>query len=192
MSRARVLGALVVGAMALSGCTLVPTSNSPVVISRGSVQYELLSKTIPGTINGRVQFVTQPVYIVDATGHLTPSSRIVPSPPTLDSILHELVIGPTTIESFAGYTSALPKDLVILQATIKNGVGYIDLARPLNTLAHNQEVLALGQLVYTAHAVGAIGGLEILVAGVAQPLLLPNGHKDLLISVGDYSSLLNP
>ena len=145
MRRVRVLCGLVVGALFLSGCTLVPTTDSPVVIKRSLVQYELFSKTIPGTINGRVQFVTQPVYIVDATGHLTASSRIVPSPPTLDSILHELVIGPTTIESFAGYTSALPKDLVILQATIKNGVGYVDLTRPLSTLARSQEVLALGQ-----------------------------------------------
>lgn len=192
MKRVRVLAVLAIGALLLSGCTLVPTSNSPLVIKRSLVQYSLFSKTIPGTINGRVQFVTQPVYIVDATGHLTPSSRIVPSPPTLNSILHELVIGPTTIESFAGYTSALPKDLVILQATIKNGVGYVDLARPLNTLARRQEVLALGQLVYTARSVGAIGGLEILVAGVAQPLLLPNGHKALVITDGNYASLLNP
>jgi hypothetical protein len=192
MRRVRVLCGLVVGALLLSGCTLVPTSNSPVVIERSSVGYQLLSKTIPGTINGRVQFVTQPVYIVDATGHLTSSSRIVPSPPTLDSILHELVIGPTTIESFAGYTSALPKNLVILQATIKNGVGYVDLARPLSTLARSQEILALGQMVYTARSVGAIGGLEILVAGVAQPLLMPNGHKALVITDGNYASLLNP
>ena len=191
MTRVRVLCSLVVGALLLSGCTLVPTSNNPVVIERSSVGYQLFSKTIPGTINGRVQFVTQPVYVVDATGHLTATSRIVPSPPTLDSILHELVIGPTTIESFAGYTSALPKDLVILQATIKNGVGYVDLTRPLSTLSRSQEVLALGQMVFTARSVGAIGGLEILVAGVAQPLLMPNGHKALVITDGNYASLLN-
>jgi hypothetical protein len=192
MRRVRVLCVLALGASLLSGCTLVPTSNSPVVIKRSLVGYELFSKTIPGTVNGRVRFRTQPVYIVDATGHLTPFSRIVPSPPTLDSILHELVIGPTTIESFAGYTSSLPKSLVILQANIKNHIGYVDLARPLSTLAHAQEVLALGQLVFTANAVGATDGLEILVAGVAQPLLLPNGRKALLVTIGDYASLLNP
>jgi hypothetical protein len=192
MRRLRRLFLLGAGALALSGCTLVPTSNSPVVIARSSVGYTLLGKTIPGTNNGRVRFITQPVYIVDATGHLTASSRIVPAPPTLDSVLHELVLGPTDNESFIGYTSSLPKNLVILQATIKNSVGYVDLARPLSTLAHGQEVLAIGQLVYTANAVGAIDGLEILVAGVAQPLLLPNGHKQLLVTEGNYASLLNP
>jgi len=192
MRRARGLVFVALTALALSGCTLVPTSNSPVVIARNVVGYQLFSKTIPGTVNGRVRFITQPVYIVDATGHLTPSSRIVPSPPTLDSILHELVIGPTTNESLIGYTSALPKDLVILQATIRNGVGYVDVTRSLSTLSHSDEVLALGQLVYTANAVGAIDGLEILVAGVAQPLLLPNGHRRLLVTEGDYASLLNP
>ena len=32
---------------------------------------------------------------------------------------------------------------------------------------------------------------EILVAGVAQPLLMPNGHKALVITDGNYASLLN-
>ncbi len=191
MRRLRILGALALGAVLLSGCTLVPTAAHPVVVARGAVPFGLLGKTIPGTNNGRVQFITQPVYIVDATGHLAPSSRIVPSPPTLDSVLHELILGPTTIESSTGYTSSLPKDLVILQATIKNGVGFIDLTTPLSTLPRAQEILAIGQLVFTARDVGATNGLEILVAGVAQGLLLPNGKKARRVSEKDYRSLLN-
>ena len=179
------------GAIILAGCTLVPTAKSPVIISPKTVPFGLLGKTIPGTNNGRVRFITQPVYIVDATGHLTASSRIVPTPPTLASVLRELVIGPTDIETATGYTSALPSNLVILQAQVKKGIGYIALADPLSTLPVRQQVLALGQLVLTSSDVGATQGIEITVAGVGEPSLLPNGDTATVITAGDYQSLLN-
>jgi len=189
----RIRSVVVVGLVAVlfAGCSLVPTADSPIVINRKPFPYGLLGKSIPGTLNGHVRFITQPVFIVDATGHLTPSSRIVPSPPNLDSVLSELVLGPTNIETFTGYTSALPKNLVILQATIQNDVGFVALADPLSSLPRSQQILAIGQLVYTAHGVGALNGLEILVAGVAQSLLKPNGEKALRVSEHDYRSLLN-
>jgi len=72
--------ALLAGALAMSGCTLVPTSDKLVIIRDGNVHLGLLNKTIPGTNGAQVRFVIQPVYIVDASNHLAPSSRIVPSP----------------------------------------------------------------------------------------------------------------
>ncbi len=191
--RLRVVIGLLGAAMALAGCTLVPTGDTPIVLPHRAVQFELLSPTIPGTNGARVVFVTQPVYVVDATGHLTPSSRIVPSPPNLESVLRQLVLGPTLIESSAGYSSALPRDLVILQASInRNGLGTIAIARPLSTLSPAQEVLAVGQLVFTAHAVGASSGIEVTVGGVPQRLRLPDGSTRVQVNEADYSSLLNP
>ncbi len=189
--RLRPLLLLGLGAVTLAGCTLVPTTNAPVIINPKTVPFGLLGKTIPGTNNGRVRFITQPVYIVDATGHLTASSRIVPTPPTLASVLRELVIGPTDIETATGYTSALPNNLVILQAKVKKGIGYIALADPLSSLPVRQQVLALGQLAMTASDVGATKGIEITVGGVAQPSLLPNGDTATVITASDYQSLLN-
>ena len=191
MKPLRSLGVLALGALALSGCTLVPTTTTPVIVNPSTVPFGLLGKTIPNTNNGQVRFITQPVYIVDATGHLSASSRIVPTPPSLASVLRELVIGPTDIEVSTGYTSALPKNLVILQAKVRRSVGYIALADPLSNLPRRQQVLALGQLVFTANDVGATKGIEITVAGVAQPSLLPNGAKRELVTVKDYQSLLN-
>ena len=193
MSTTRRLALLVLAAGLLSGCSLVPTGSTPVVINRHYVPFSLLGKTIPNTNNGKVRFITQPVYIVDATGHLAPSSRIVPSPPSLDSVLRELILGPTNIETLTGYTSALPRNLVILEASINaKHVGLISLTTSLSSLPDRQEVLALGQLAFTAHAVGASGGIEILVAGVAQGLRRPNGSHALLVTSRDYQSLLNP
>jgi hypothetical protein len=182
--------------LALAGCTLVPTSKSPQLIEPKQVGLGLLGKTIPGTKNGRVRFISQPVLLVDATGHLTPSSRIVPSPPVLESVLRQLIIGPTKIESFAGYTSALPKNLIILSASFRSGIGYIDLGSSLSKLSRGQEVLAVGQLVKTSYDVGVtlaieVRGVEITVAGVVQRSPIPDGHEAYLVTSQDFESLLN-
>jgi hypothetical protein len=196
MRRLRVLLGLILGAVALSGCTLVSTSSSPQVIAPQYVPFCLRCQTIPGTNKGSVRFISQPVYIVDATGHLAPSSRIVPSPPELESVLRQLIIGPTKIESFAGYTSALPKSLILLTANFRGDIGYIDLATPLSKLAHGQETLAVGQMVLTARDVGYtlgihVKGIEITVAGVIQDLPIPSGLQAHLVTPEDFQHLTN-
>jgi hypothetical protein len=185
---------LVLGAVALAGCTLVPTTSAPQSIKK--VPLCLLCKTIPGTHNERVRFISQPVYIVDVTGHLSPSSRIVPSPPVLVSVLRQLVIGPTKLEASSGYTSALPKSLVLLSASFRSGVGYVDLASTLSKLPRGQEVLAVGQMVLTAHDVGIangiqVKGIEITVAGVTQRLPLPDNHDATFVTPQDFQQLTN-
>ena len=192
MRRFLVLGLVLVGAIALSGCTLVPTASSPQRIARHQIPFGLMNRTIPGTNHGRVRFITQPVYIVDATGHLAPSSRIVPSPPVLATVLRQLIVGPTQIESFAGYSSALPPTLILLSASIKSGVGYIDLASPLSHLSRADQILAVGQLVLTAHDAGAASGIVITVAGERQRSLLPNGTRASTVTSGAFRGLLNP
>jgi hypothetical protein len=182
---------MLLGALVLSGCTLVPTSSNPSMVRRGQVPFGLLDRTIPGTNNGRVRFITQPVYIIDASGHLAPSSRIVPAPAQLGSVLRELIIGPTDIETAAGYSSSLPKGLVILDATIKGEIGTINLARSLSTLSRQDQIKAIGQLVYTSNDVGASKGLIITVAGVAQLLPRPKGGNVKIATEADYQSLLN-
>lgn len=196
MRKFRTLLGLCIGALALAGCTLVPTASSPQVIGPKHVPFGLLGKTIPGTNNGRVRFISQPVYIVDATGHLSPLSRIVPAPPVLESVLRQLIIGPTKTESFGGYTSALPKNLVLLSASFRSGIGYIDLASTLSKMTRSREVLAVGQLVLTAHDVGItlgiqVKGIEITVAGVSQSSPLPSGHSAKFLTTRDFQGLLN-
>ncbi|MFZ1062958.1 MAG: GerMN domain-containing protein [Acidimicrobiales bacterium] len=190
MKRVRALVLVLAGALVLAGCTLVPTNENPSTIDH--VGFELLSPTIPGTDNGRVVFITRPIYIVDATGHLSPLSRIIPSPATLDSILEELLAGPTSIERFAGYTSDLPKGFVLVGATLKDKVGVLDIATPLTSLSREDQILALGQLVLTAYDVGATAGIEITVAGTPHLSLLPDGSRRLIVTREDFASLLNP
>lgn len=191
MKRLRALLILLCGAVFLSGCTLVATNAAPVHIASGPDPYGLFNQTIPGTNNARVRFVFQPVYIVDATGHLTPSSRIVPSPPALATVIGQLLVGPTAIETSAGYTSALPTNLVLISATVRNQVGYFNFATPLSSLPRAQQLLAVGQLVLTTYAAGGTRGIVVKVAGVTQHLLMPNGARATLVTERDVQRLLN-
>jgi spore germination protein GerM len=155
------------------------------------VGFGLLDKTIPHTGGVEVRFITQPVYIVDATNHLSPSSRIVPSPPSLATVIAQLLIGPTAIEKSAGYTSALPANLVMVSASVRAGVGYLNFATPLDTLSRSNQLLAVGQLVLTAQEVGATNGIVIKVADVVQHLLMPNGQHATLVTQKNFRVLLN-
>jgi hypothetical protein len=191
VKRVRAMALIVLGALVLAGCTFVSPDASPVRIPVLKDPYGLFNQTIPGTNNARVRFITQPVYIVDATGHLAPLSRIVPSPPALATVIEQLLLGPTAIETSAGYTSALPTNMVLVSATVRGQVGYFNFATPLSTLTKAQQLLAVGQLVLTAYDVGATTGIIIKVAGVPQRLLLPDGAHATLVSQKNFESLLN-
>ncbi len=184
--------ALALAGVALAGCTLVPTSPSPATLTRPQVPFGLLDPTLPGTAHRQVRFVTQPVYMVDATRHLAPSSRIVPSPATLNSLLTELLIGPTDIERASGITSALPRGLVLVGAVVNDQhVAVITLAGPITGMSRADESLALGQLVFTAQALGATAGTQIIVSGVLQALPLPAGGTATLLRPRSFAVLLN-
>jgi len=183
--------ALVAGSLILSSCTLVPTSAKLVVIGNGRVPLHLLDNTIPGTNGARVRFEVQPVYIVDALGHLAPSSRIVASPTTLISVLGQLILGPSAIEKSAGYSSALPPGIVILQANVKNDTAFIDLSKALTGLAHKRQVLAVAQLMLTVHDVDSTDRMEISVSGVVQKSLLQSGKIVKVVTLAECQSLLN-
>lgn len=190
MRRWLVVAGALAGALALSGCTLVaPTA--PVRIPRGQVGFQLLKPTIPGTNHVRVRFTTQPVYFVDATNTLAPESRIVPEPPALSEVVAQLVLGPTAIERSAGYSSYLPKSLVLLSASVRGEVGYINFARPLTSLSREKQVLAVGQLVLTAYDVGATQGIVVKAAGVTQHVLTPKGTRVTLATPRSFENLLD-
>jgi spore germination protein GerM len=178
-------------ALALSSCTLVATNAHPVRIPPSKVQFSLLSPTIPGTNHARVRFKGQPVYFVDATNNLTPSSRIVPAPPVLSTVVEQLILGPTAIERSAGYSSDLPKKLVLLSASVRGGVGVVNFATSLSSLPREKQILAVGQLVLTAYEVDASKGIIIKVAGVTQHLVTPSGKRTTLATPRSFAALLN-
>lgn len=184
----RNLGLLTAGVL-LTGCTLISPNTVPQPVTPRSVPFGLLHRFIPGTRNARVRFVTQPIYLIDIGGKLAASSRIVPSPVTLSTVIRQLLLGPSRIEAAVGYHSALPSKLVLVSATMKDGLATINLASSLTSLRVPEQILAEAQLTLTAHDAGATKGLTIEVAGVRQLLILPSGAKRPVVTSGDFASL---
>jgi hypothetical protein len=189
--RLRAILLVFVGALTLAGCTLVSPSAVQRIPSTKLHAFGLLNKTIPGTNGARVRFTRQPIYEIDITGHLTPSSRIVPSPPALATVVGQLLLGPTAIEKSAGFSSDLPTSLVLLAAYVRHDVGVVNFATSFDSLSRHQQVLAVGQLVLTAAVAGATSGLVIKVDGVTQDVPLPNGKTTTQATPTDFQGLLN-
>ena len=71
-------------------------------------------------------------------------------------------------------------------------VGYIDVSQSLAALGRAKDVLAIGQLVFTAYYAGATSGITISVAGQNEPSLLPNRTFASVVTVKDCEALLEP
>lgn len=183
--------AILGAALALSACTYIGPNSAPIPVVKHDVGYGLMHRYIPGTVRGRVRFVTQPIYLLDASDHLVPSSRIVPSPIRLVSVLQQLDLGPSAIERSAGYSSALPPNVVIISANIRHGVAFINFGTRISALPLAQLLRAEGQLVLTATAAGATRGVIIEVAESRQVLPIPNGKKVSYLTSGEFQSMLN-
>jgi hypothetical protein len=80
----------------------------------------------------------------------------------------------------------------VLQATEKGKVAYIDISESLAKLPRSKEVLAVGQLVFTAYYAGATNGIEISVGATAQLSLLPDHRFVSIATAKDCEILLQP
>lgn len=191
MTTVRRLGLVLVAALVLSGCSLISPDAQPNVIPKDKVGLQLLSPTIPETNGARVRFITQPVYLVDTTGHLAPESRIVPAPPELAEVTQQLLYGPTPIEQSLGYTSAIPTNEIMLSAVVHNGVATINLSESLSSLSTRDQLLAIGQLVLTSSDVSTVREVIVRVDGAVQSVLAPNHHRYRVLTKSLYLGLLN-
>jgi hypothetical protein len=191
MRNLRSLLLIALGGVVLSACTAIPTSTTPQALPNSHVPFGLENQTIPGTKGAKVQFETKPIYFIDASNRLAPASRIVASPPTLDDVLNQLLIGPSAIEQSAGYVTALPRGILLLSASVKNGVGYISFTDSLTKLPEAERVLAEGEIAMTAVDAGATNGVQISVGSLGEELITPSGKTVNQLSASDFTHLLS-
>ena len=118
----------------------------------------------------------------------------MPSPPALATVIEQLLLGPTAIETSAGYTSALPEVARAgLGQACNDEIGYVELrARSLSTLSREKQILAMGQLVLTAYEVGANrGDRDSKWRASPRRCCCPMARRTTLATPRDFHSLLN-
>lgn len=190
MTRLRHLAAIACSALVLSSCTLVSTSSSPSLISSAAVPLGLLQPTIPFTDYAQVRWVTRDIYLLNRSRHLVAVKRLMTAPPSLLAALYYETQGPTTIEMAAGVTTLIPPLLVINQATILNGVALIDVSKDLSQIPLADQRVAIGQLVFTAAAMGATRGVEFSINQTPYSLELTTGTSVSLVTPAQLSYLV--
>ena len=122
---------------------------------------------------------------------LTPVIRHVERQPTTDSLLNDLLAGPTDNERATGITSALQGGNVVAGIHLSGGQAVVELASAMDNTARNDEVLAYAQLVCTLTGRPDVDGVTFTRNG--QPIGVPRGDGSLAqgpLTAADYASLL--
>ena len=184
----KVLG-LFLGAVLLSSCSLIPQSKGPVTVTKEKVPFGLLDKNIPGT-NTSVQFTRTPVYLVLA-GRLAVSPRVVTSPVQVVDALNQLLLRLSAKESAAHLRTEIPAGLQILQVSVLNGAARVNLASSISAFNLLENPVAVAQVVLTAQAAGARGGVVFAIEGVTQDAMLLSGKTVPHVYGYQYSRLVN-
>jgi len=182
------LAVVALAAASLGGCTLVSASSAPTVVNSANVPLELLSPTIPFTLDQQVHFVIRDVYLVNARGTLVAVGRLMPSPPDLNDVLHYLLSGPTPTEQGFGITSAIPATLAVNLATPDGRVAKIDVSSVLRQLSPLEQRVAVAQLLYT---VSSIGFHAVAITTNQSPftLVLASGRRVRVVTTADLAYL---
>jgi spore germination protein GerM len=115
------LAAALALAVVTAGCS-IPTQSGPSAIASSHVPYHLLDPHVSTTTTTQpkpASLVPVKVFYLNANANnqLSPVVRYVSAPAPLDSIIDALLTGPSSGESAAGLSTAIPSDVTVLSAT---------------------------------------------------------------------------
>jgi len=128
------------------------------------------------------------VYLL-SEDKLIPVARTVPSDAGLADLLTEVITGPTEVEQTLGITSAVPSGSVS-SVDASRGIAEVDLASSFGDIRSGDQILALGQIVYTLTGQPGIGGVRFTVEGEEVTVPLSDGRlSDDPLSRDDFRAI---
>ncbi|HEX3839584.1 MAG TPA: GerMN domain-containing protein [Acidimicrobiales bacterium] len=158
----------------------IPTQNAPSTISKDAVPFNLLSPSSPTTTAATtppVASVSEPIYLVAPTQHVSPVFRNIAPPANLTQIIGALLEGPTSAESSIGLQTFLAGKASDVVVTVANGIATVNFAaNPVQGVGPSQ-ILAISQVVFTAMAQPNIAGVTFQIAGTAVEVPTAGGAQ---------------
>lgn len=166
-----------------AGCAL-PTQGSPSAIPASRVPFHLLDPHPPTTTTTQPKpssYVSAKVYFLNANANdaLTPADRLVNAPAQLPAIITALVSGPSSGESAAGLTTAIPSDVTVLSAaeTAPNVVT-VDFNAAFGQITGTATEQAVAQVVTTVvNEIGLGTGVVFQINGTRTSVPIANGSQ---------------
>lgn len=131
---------------------------------------------------------TTTVYLL-SEDRLIPVERSVASDASLGDLLRQVTAGPTEVEQTLGITSAVPSGSVA-SVDASRGIAEVDLASSFGDIRSGDQILALGQIVYTLTGQPGIGGVRFTVEGEDVTVPLSDGRpSDEALSRDDFKAI---
>ena len=172
----------------------VPTSNEADVIPARDVPFGLLSPTVPSTTTTTTTpapTVTETVFMVRASDAVTPVRRQVAVPAGLDEVLQALLSGPTTAETAAGLSTALPPTVRVVSTVVLGPTATLVMNPAFTAISGPAQVLAVAQLVLTATRQPGVQSVQFMVANAVVPVPTASGASTTApVTAAQYASLL--
>ena len=165
-------------------------------LAAGEVPYDLLqgpttSTTVaPPTTTTTLPWRTNLWYI--GGDRLVPAPRQLRDQPEVDQVLRLLLRGPSE-DDLSLVRSALDPGDAVVEGPPTDGQLTIDLASDFGRRSPSEQVLGLGQLVFTVTEVPGVGRVTFRIDGTALAVPLPNGQlAQRPVSRDDYAVLVFP
>ena len=115
--------------------------------------------------------------------------RSVPGDATLEDLLGQVITGPTEVEQRLGITTAVPAGTPASVDT-NRGIAEVDLTSSFGEIRSREQILALGQIVYTLTGQPGIGGVRFTVEGEEVTVPLSDGTlSDDPLSRDDFEAI---
>lgn len=181
----------------LAGCGGLGAEASDHPVAAGEVPYDLLADapTATTTTDPPVTTTTLPwrtnLYYV-AGSRLVQAPRQLREQPDVDDVLRLLLRGPSDADLPLVRSALDPGDATIAEPP-SGGELTIDLAADFGLRSSSEQILALGQLVWTVTEVPGVGRVVFRIDGTNLAVPLPNGQlAQGSVSRDDYLVLVYP
>jgi spore germination protein GerM len=176
--------AVVMLAVFAAGCA-IPTQGSPSSIAASKVPFHLLNPHPPTTTTTTPpkpsSYVGVKVFFLNTTANnaLTPTDRLVSAPAPLTAILTSLVAGPTSGDSAAGLTTAIPSNVTVISASAPaSNVVTVNFNAAFGQITGTDTELAVAQVVDTVVTEVGLGtGVIFEIAGQRTQVPVANGSQ---------------
>ena len=159
-----VAGAVVVGC----GVSPEPDANR---IAPDDVPFGLLDDRPTTTVVAEGRTAT--IYLL-TKDRLVAVDRSVSEDASLSDLLAQVITGPTEVEQSLGITSAVPAG-TLASVDTSRGIAEVDLTSSFGDIRSREQLLALGQIVYTLTGQPGIGGVRFTVEGKDVKVPLADG-----------------
>lgn len=132
------------------------------------------------------------LYFVDSANRVVAVTRSNPTA-SLSAAVSMLLAGPTSEESAAGVSSAIPVGAAIDSVRQSGTTAALDFSDALASVSGREQLLAFAQIVLTADSLPQVDRVEISIDGQQVNAPEPNGTlAQGPVSKLDYSSLVSP